>query len=143
MKIQELEIGQIVYRDTDGEGVIVEIVDEFDVKVNFAGIVKRCMAAILKNKPAVKKVKNYMKEVNEIDEKVTFQTIVNELRGSNRTSTLFFSPESIYVKLEKLAFSQNHFSGDILERARKNPNAYISDKQACAVAYFAKENNLI
>lgn len=84
-----------------------------------------------------------MTEVEEVDEKVTFQTIVNELSGANRTSTLFFSPESIYVKLEKLALQQNHFSGDILERARKNPNSFISEKQACVVAYFAKANNLI
>ncbi len=143
MKLQELKIGQTVYRDTDGKGVVVEIVDEFDVKVNFGETTIRCMAVTLKNKPIVKKVKNYMKEVNEVEEKITFQTILNELSGANRISTLFFSPESIYVKLEKLALQQNHFSGDILERARKNPNAFISEKQACIVAYFAKANNLI
>ena len=142
MKLQELKIGQTVFTPTKGQGIVVEIVDENDVKVDFGGKISRYLALTLKlGKPS--KVKKYMTEVEEVDEKITFQTIINELSGANRISTLFFSPESIYVKLEKLALQQNHFSGDILERARKNPNAFISEKQACVVAYFAKANNLI
>ena len=92
MKLQELKIGQTVFTTTKGQGIVVEIVDENDVKVDFGGKISRCLALTLKLGKS-SKVKKYMTEVEEVDEKVTFQTIVNELSGANRTSTLFFSPE--------------------------------------------------
>ena len=56
-----------------------------------------------------------------------------------------FGFAGIYVKLEKLAFNQetgeSELAGKIIEDARNGK--FVSDKQACVVAYFARKNNLI
>lgn len=133
-----LQVGNQVEAGKLGLGTILEI-NGSNAKVDFNGEVKNMMLMFLKA-PKDPKVKRYMKEdAVEVD---TFKSIVNNLKGSkqDRNASMFFG-ENIYYKIEKLADSKNHFAGKIIEDARNGK--FISDKQAYAVAYFAKENGLI
>jgi hypothetical protein len=138
MKTQVLNIGNQVESSRFGLGTVLEINGSM-AKVNFSGEVKDLLLAFLKA-PKAAKVKSYMKDdVVEVD---TFKSIVNNLKGDrqSRVSSLFVG-ENIYTKIEKLADAQGHFAGSIIEDARNGK--IISEKQACVVAYFAKNNGLI
>jgi len=78
----------------------------------------------------------------ELEVTVNFNSIVNNLKGSatDRGAYAFFG-EDIYSEIEKLADAENHFAGSIIERARNGK--FISDKQACVVAYYARKKGLI
>jgi len=86
-----------------------------------------------------KKVKKYMQEEKEVV--INFTSIVNRIKGSSVDRGFNFSSDIIFNEIEKLADSQNHFVGKIIEDARNGK--FISDKQACVVAYFAKNNGII
>lgn len=133
-----LQVNQTVESGKHGLGTILEI-NGANAKVDFNGEIKNMLVAFLKA-PKVQKVKSYMKE--EKEDVVNFNSIVNNLKGnkSDRNSFLF-KGESIYNDIERLADSKNHLAGKILEDARNG--GFITEKQACVVAYFAKNNGLI
>lgn len=132
-----LKIGQKVYTTSGIEGTVLELKGTLTT-VDINGTSKDMMTMILKSKPVVKKTKKDMKEV---EVKETFNSVVNGIKGSKQSRGSMFGFADIYTKLEKLAFSKNHFSGSIIEDARNGK--FISEKQAQVVAYFAKNNNLI
>lgn len=134
----KFNIGQQVETTRFGLGTILSI-EGLNAIVDFNGEEKKLMLLTLKA-PKVAKLKSHMKE--EAVEVDTFKSIVNNLKGSkqDRNASMFIG-ENIYYKIEKLADSKNHFAGKIIEDARNGKT--ISDKQACVVAYFAKNNGLI
>ena len=135
----KLAIGTQVENVTFGLGTVLSI-DGSYAMVDFNGTTKKMLLLTLKA-PKAKKVKAYMKE-ESLEPVYTFNYIVNNLKGSrqDRNSMLFFG-DNIFNTIEKMADSQNHFAGKIVEDARNGK--FVSDKQACVVAYFAKNNGLI
>ena len=138
MTTQKFTIGSQVENPTFGIGTILSI-DGSSAMVNFNGQSKKMLLLTLKT-PKAPKVKHYMKEIVEIPD--TFKSIVNNLKGTreDRHSMMFFG-DNIYGTIERMADAQNHFAGKIIEDARNGKT--ISEKQACVVAYFAKNNGLI
>lgn len=105
--------------------------------VDFNGTQKEMLTAFLKPVKTAK-VKSYMKEENSLP---SFNEVVNRIKGDSQMRGSMFLTSELFNNIEKLADAQNHFSGSIIEDARKGKN--ISEKQACVVAFFAKKNNLI
>ena len=136
MKTQ-LTTGSQVETSNFGLGTILSI-EGSNAMVDFNGEVKRMILAFLKA-PKAPKVKSYMKE--EVKETINFTSIVNRIKGSRTDRGSYFSSIEIFNTIEKMADAQNHFAGRIIEDARNGK--MISDKQACVVAYFAKNNGLI
>jgi len=134
--MKTLQIGQIVYTNQQGEGIILSI-DGIKAIVDFNGTSKVMLLMLLKDVPIASKTKNYMKV--EVEVKETFNSIVANLEGNSRGSMFGFA--DIYSQLEKLAFTQNHSAGSIIEDARNRKN--ITKKQAQVVAFFAQKNNII
>lgn len=137
-----MKVGQTVFTKTLGSGVVTSIVDSSKVVVDFNGTEKTMLTMLLKSKaPKVKKVVKRT-EVKEVE---TFNSVVNGIKGDRTSRGSMFGFAGIYVKLEKLAFNQetgeSELAGKIIEDARNGK--FVSDKQACVVAYFARKNNLI
>ena len=137
-----MKVGQTVFTKTLGKGTITSLVDSSKVVVDFNGIEKTMLTMILKSKaPKVKKIVRRT-EVKQVD---TFNTIVNGIKGDRTSRGSMFGFAGIYVELEKLAFNEENgeseLAGKIIEDARNGK--FVSDKQACVVAYFARKNNLI
>lgn len=99
---------------------------------------KTLLTMLLKTKlPKTKKI--FKKDVAPV---VNFTSIVNQIKGSAQDrGSMFAFGDSIFNKIEMLADEQGHFAGSITEDARNGK--FITDKQACVVAYFAKNNGLI
>lgn len=132
-----LKINQTVFTTQHGEGTIKSINGNKAV-VDFNGVEKTMLTMVLKTKaPKAKKV---VKE--EVKEVVNFTSIVNQIKGTAQDrGSMFAFGDSIFTQLERLADEKGHFAGSIIEDARNGK--FISDKQACVVAYFAKNNGLI
>lgn len=105
--------------------------------VDFNGVQKEMLTAFLKPVKTVK-VKSYMKEENLLP---SFNEVVNRIKGDAQMRGLLFATSELFNNIEKLADAQNHFTGSIIADGRNGKN--ISEKQACAVAFFAQKNNLI
>jgi len=137
-----MKLGQTVFTKTLGLGVVTEIVDNSKVVVDFNGVSKTMLTMLLKSKaPKVKKVVKRNEALNV----ETFNSVVNGIKGDRTSRGSMFGFAGIYTDLEKLAFNEETgtsvLAGDIIEKARNGK--FISDKQACVVAYFARKNNLI
>lgn len=130
----KLSIGQQVQSASKGLGIVLEI-NGINVTVDFQGEIKTVFAAAL-TAPKAAKIKSYMKA--EVADVWNFNAIKNNLINPN--STLFFG-DSIYNNIERLADSQNHFAGQIIADVRNGKN--ITEKQACVVAFFAKNNGFL
>jgi hypothetical protein len=136
-----MKIGDTVFTKTLGSGVVTSIVDAMKVKVNFNGEEKIMLKMLLKiETPKAKKVKKV-----ELDPVINFTSVVNGIKGDRTSRGSMFVFSDIYTKLERLAFDEeigeSELAGKIIEDARSGK--YISEKQACVVAYFARKNNLI
>jgi len=137
-----MKLGQTVFTKTLGLGVVTEIVDNSKVVVDFNGVSKTMLTMLLKSKaPKVKKVVKRNEALNV----ETFNSVVNGIKRDRTSRGSMFGFAGIYTDLEKLAFNEETgtsvLAGDIIEKARNGK--FISDKQACVVAYFARKNNLI
>jgi len=137
-----MKLGQTVFTKTLGSGVVTAIVDNSKVVVDFNGVSKTMLTMLLKSKaPKVKKVVKRNEALNV----ETFNSVVNGIKGDRTSRGSMFGFAGIYTDLEKLAFNEETgtsvLAGDIIEKARNGK--FISDKQACVVAYFARKNNLI
>lgn len=137
-----MKVGQTVFTKTLGSGVVTSIVNSSKVVVDFNGTEKTMLTMLLKSKaPKVKKVVRRT-EVKQVE---TFNTVVNGIKGDRTSRGSMFGFAGIYVELEKLAFNEetgeSELAGKIIEDARNGK--FVSDKQACVVAYFARKNNLI
>lgn len=137
-----MKVGQTVFTKTLGSGVVTSIVDSSKVVVDFNGTEKTMLTMLLKSKaPKVKKVVRRT-EVKQVE---TFNSVVNGIKGDRTSRGSMFGFAGIYVELEKLAFNEetgeSELAGKIIENARNGK--FVSDKQACVVAYFARKNNLI
>lgn len=137
-----MKIGQTVFTKTQGQGVIISIIDSSKVVVDFNGIEKTMLTMLLKSKaPKVKKVVRRT-EVKQVE---SFNTVVNGIKGDRTSRGSMFGFADIYTRLEKLAFNEetgeSELAGKIIEDARNGKK--VSYKQACVVAYFARKNNLI
>ena len=123
-----------------GIGNIISVAGKYAM-VNFNGEIKKMLVQFLKE-PKIKKEKAYLKKETNND-LYNYKSIVNSIKGSrsDRGSMFAFSQDDIFNKIEKLAREKKHFTEDIINKAKKGQ--YISDKQAAAVAMFAKNNNLI
>ena len=137
-----MKVGQTVFTKTLGSGVVTSIVDSSKVVVDFNGTEKTMLTMLLKSKaPKVKKVVRRT-EVKQVE---TFNSVVNGIKGDRTSRGSMFGFAGIYVELEKLAFNEetgeSELAGKIIEDARNGK--FVSDKQACVVAYFARKNNLI
>ena len=131
----QLNINDKIESSRHGLGTILSIEGSYAM-VDFNGETKRMMLIALKA-PKAPKVKNYMKE--ETANTINFTGIVNNLIGSKSMRNSSFL--NIFNEIEKIAMKQNHFASTIIEDARNGKT--ISKKQACVVAYFAQNNNLI
>jgi len=106
--------------------------------VDFNGTTKEMLLAFLKPVKSVK-VKSYMKaESNELP---SFNEVINRIAGDAQMRGSLFATSELFSNIEKLADAENHFAGKIIEDARKGK--FVSEKQACVVAFFAQKNNLI
>lgn len=137
-----MKVGQTVFTKTLGSGVVTSIVDSSKVVVDFNGAEKTMLTMLLKSKaPKVKKVVKRT-DVKKVE---TFNSVVNGIKGDRTSRGSMFGFAGIYVELEKLAFNEetgeSELAGKIIEDARNGK--FVSDKQACVVAYFARKNNLI
>ena len=123
-----------------GIGNIISVDGKYAM-VNFNGEIKKMLLQFLKE-PKIKKEKAYIKQEDN-DDTYNYRSIVNLIKGTrtDRGSMFAFSTDDIFNKIEKLAREKKHFTEDIINKAKKGQ--YISDKQAAAVAMFAKNNNLI
>ncbi len=106
--------------------------------INFNGTTKELLTAFLKP-VKLAKVKSYMKE--EVNHLPSFNEVVNRIAGDAQMRGSLFATSELFSTIEKLADTQNHFSGKIIEDARNGK--FVSEKQACVVAFFAQKNNLI
>lgn len=137
-KIKQIEIMSTVYHPTKGQGNLISTDGMWSV-VDFGNGNERVVSVTLKKKAIAVKVKSYMKE--EVKEVLNFTSIVNQIKGTSTDRGSMFSSIEIFKTIEKLADTQNNFSGSIIADARNGK--IISDKQAMVVAYFAKNNGLV
>jgi len=119
-----------------GIGTVIEINGSKAI-VDFNGTQKEMLVAFLKPVKNTK-VKSYMKEENLLP---SFNEVVNRISGDSQTRGTLFATSELFNTIEKLADSQNYFVGSIISDARNGK--FISEKQACVVAFFAQKNNLI
>jgi prophage DNA circulation protein len=127
---------EMCIRDRHGLGTIVSI-DGSKASVDFNGTIKEMLVAFLKPVKAAK-VKSYMKD--EVNALPSFNEVVNRIAGDAQMRGSLFITSELFSNIEKLADAQNHFAGKIIEDARNGK--FVSEKQACVVAYFAKANGL-
>jgi nucleosome binding factor SPN SPT16 subunit len=120
-----------------GIGTVIEINGSKAI-VDFNGTKKEMLIAFLKPVKTAK-VKSYMKE--EVNALPSFNEVVNRIKGDAQMRGSMFNNSELFTSIEKLADSQNHFVGSIIEDARNGK--FISEKQAYVVAFFAQKNNLI
>lgn len=131
-----LAINSEVQSTQHGLGTIVSI-DGSKASVDFNGTIKEMLVAFLKPVKAAK-VKSYMKD--EVNALPSFNEVVNRIAGDAQMRGSLFITSELFSNIEKLADAQNHFAGKIIEDARNGK--FVSEKQACVVAYFAKANGL-
>jgi alpha-acetolactate decarboxylase len=120
-----------------GIGTVIEINGSKAI-IDFNGTQKEMLLAFLKPVKTVK-VKSYMKE--EVNTLPSFNEIVNRISGDSKMRGSMFNNSELFTTIEKLADSQNHFAGSIIADARNGK--FISEKQACVVAFFAKNNGSV
>ena len=139
-----LKINQTVFSSRNGEGTIISI-NEDKAVVNFSGVEKIMLIMTLKTvtkSTTAKKLAKTIKKMEETTPVYNFTSIVNQIKGTRQDrGSMFAFGSSIFNTLEQLADSKGHFAGSIIEDARNGK--FISDKQACVVTYFAKNNGLI
>lgn len=127
-----------VYSAIHGKGTIQSIDGSRATVQLESGETKVLLVSILSaTAPKVKAKKQ------EIEVKVNFNGIVNQIKGDSqmRGHHFAFGTENIFTQIEKKAFDAGHFAGDIITKARNG--AFITDKQAVAVAMFAKANGMV
>lgn len=120
-----------------GIGTVIEINGSKAI-VDFNGTQKEMLLAFLKP-VKIAKVKSYMKD--EVVALPSFNEVVNRISGDAQMRGSLFATSELFSTIEKLAGEQNHFSASIISDARKGK--FISEKQACVVAFFAKNNGLV
>lgn len=132
-----ITIGTQIENQTNGIGIVVEINGSKAI-VDFNGTKKELLTAFLKE-VKVAKAKKYM--TAKAVELPSFNEVVNRISGDAQMRGSLFVTSELFTSIEKLADAQNHFAGSIIADARNGK--FVSEKQACVVAFFAQKNNLI
>jgi hypothetical protein len=128
---------QKLYSPTLGEVTVLSSDGYMATVVTKEGEEKRMLLKFLSNKAPKAKVRKV-----EVDVKETFNGLVNQIKGDAQMRGRYFAyGDNIFNTIEKMAMQQGHFVSQIVESARQGK--FITDKQAVAVAMFAKANGLV
>lgn len=134
--------GQKVHTKQLGNGTIVSV-DGTIAMVDFNGSIKKIYAPILKNghvapKVLPKKESNEGRKVSDI-----FYEIKRgkQERGFGWNDGINDKGVNVWNRIMEVADEKGHFAGEVVFKAING--GFVSEKQAWAVAYFAKENGII
>jgi len=131
-----MNAGQTVYTVQFGQGTVISVDGNKSV-VDFNGVEKTLLNMVLKTVVPKVKVKSYMKE--DVATSMNFTSYKNQIVGSSTDRGSMFNFDGTFTRMMKKADEQNSFVGSIIEQAINGK--FISEKQAIAVASFAKSNN--
>ena len=121
-----------------GTGTVVSIKDG-RAKVDFNGEVKTIIISYFKPVNEEKRLKKIA--TKNAEPKITVSTIKSWIQGDREMRGSTFSMLPIWSEIMQKSDEVGSFVSEIIESALNG--GFVSEKQAWAVAYFAKNNGLL